>query len=341
MSCDLDVEMKRVFGVFYGQLIGDALGCRYEFKNSTIVCNKMAKDRQPDGFLPILGGGPFGLRPGQITDDSELALSLARSLVANKKYDKFDVACSYAFWTQSDPPDMAKILTSTWRTDLNLDQKRQIYEKIHQNISLYCKTSLSNGCLMRISPLAIAYRKDLDKLKEFAMEDAGLTHLDKVVFDAVRVYTHAIALLINGVDKNEVFEEAQKTAETNVIQGHLEDAKTKAIPVRLPKEPVEFTDGDASFVGYLGVALQSAFYELLHATSFASGVEAAIARGGDTDTNGCIVATLLGARFGVDDIPEAWIKSVRNAVPRSESLDFVSVKDVDSFVPQLANILND
>jgi hypothetical protein len=42
----------------------------------------------------------------EITDDSELALSLARSLVANKKYDKFDVACSYAFWVQSDPPDI-------------------------------------------------------------------------------------------------------------------------------------------------------------------------------------------------------------------------------------------
>jgi hypothetical protein len=66
MSCDLDVEMKRVFGVFYGQLIGDALGCRYEFKESAMVRNEMAKDRQPDGFLPILGGGIFGLRPGQV-----------------------------------------------------------------------------------------------------------------------------------------------------------------------------------------------------------------------------------------------------------------------------------
>lgn len=88
------------------------------------------------------------------------------------------------------------------------------------------------------------------------------------------------------------------------------------------------------------MALQSAVYELLHAESFATGLENAISRGGDTDTNGCIVAAILGARFGVDGIPTDWIETVRNAIPRGNgSLDFLSLKDIDTFVPQLASIL--
>ncbi|VDK34458.1 unnamed protein product [Gongylonema pulchrum] len=56
--------------------------------------------------------------------------------------------------------------------------------------------------------------------------------------------------------------------------------------------------------------IQSAFYELLHGTSFEDSLIAAISRGGDTDTN--------GSRYGVDEIPEKWISTVTNSRPRSE-----------------------
>lgn len=59
-------EMKRILGVFYGQLIGDSLGCRYEFKESSSVRNRISRDKNSSGFLPILGGGPFQMKPGQV-----------------------------------------------------------------------------------------------------------------------------------------------------------------------------------------------------------------------------------------------------------------------------------
>lgn len=37
------------------------------------------------------GGGPFRLNPGQITDDSELAMCIMRGLVDNKKPNTIDV----------------------------------------------------------------------------------------------------------------------------------------------------------------------------------------------------------------------------------------------------------
>uniref|UniRef100_A0A0M3IR27 ADP-ribosylglycohydrolase n=1 Tax=Ascaris lumbricoides TaxID=6252 RepID=A0A0M3IR27_ASCLU len=75
---------------------------------------------------------------------------------------------------------------------------------------------------------------------------------------------------------------------------------------------------------------------MLHAPSFYDGVLAAISRGGDTDTNGGIVAAILGARFGVDEIPTAWLTTIRNAKPRCPSLRLSY--NVEEIVPQLLEL---
>lgn len=54
----MDDEMRRVFGAFYGLLVGDSLGSRYEFKSSKMVKQMIQKDKV-DGHLPMLGGGQF------------------------------------------------------------------------------------------------------------------------------------------------------------------------------------------------------------------------------------------------------------------------------------------
>jgi ADP-ribosylglycohydrolase len=54
------------------------------------------------------------------------------------------------------------------------------------------------------------------------------------------------------------------------------------------------------------VALQNAFYELLHASSLETGVVTTVQRGGDTDTNAAIAGALLGAVYGRTAIPGQW-----------------------------------
>ena len=88
----------------------------------------------------------------------------------------------------------------------------------------------------------------------------------------------------------------------------------------------------------LQVSIQGAFYELLHAKSFANGLENVVSRGGDTNTNGCIAGALLGARFGFQSIPSEWINTVKNAKPRISETSFLSMNNLDDFVLQLASI---
>ena len=70
----------RYRGALLGLAAGDALGATLEFK-------------RPGTFAPItdiVGGGPFGLKPGQWTDDTSMALCLAESLIACRGFDPVD-----------------------------------------------------------------------------------------------------------------------------------------------------------------------------------------------------------------------------------------------------------
>uniref|UniRef100_A0A914CT77 ADP-ribosylhydrolase ARH3 n=1 Tax=Acrobeloides nanus TaxID=290746 RepID=A0A914CT77_9BILA len=369
----VEEEMKRIYGAFYGQIIGDALGVRYEGLDAKTAIEQMNYEKRQKRnslvgaqILPILGSDPPFIRPGQFTDDSEMALCLARSCVAKQSYDKVDVACAYSYWlcitcpkTSGSTTEKAllssistiseKPLTSNWREELTVGQKRTIYEEISQNVQQLNTTSLSNGSLMRISPLAIAFRNsNVEELRVLATEDAKLTHAHPVAWDAAASYVIAMAALLKGRSKENAYDEALNSAQTDIVRDLLHDAKTHALPVKLPQDitwensiqPPKLTNGaDISF--------QSAFYELLHAESFSSGLENSIARGGDTDTNGCIAGALLGARFGLDDIPEEWIEAVKNADPCKLSwdnvrdkidIDFLSIQDVDILIPQLSNV---
>ncbi|KAG6945747.1 hypothetical protein JG687_00017101 [Phytophthora cactorum] len=68
----------RAYGAFLGLLCGDAAGAMLEFSPGVIT--------EPDASraMSMPGGGVFGVGKGQITDDSELALSLARGLLGHR-----------------------------------------------------------------------------------------------------------------------------------------------------------------------------------------------------------------------------------------------------------------
>lgn len=75
------VLLDRARGLMLGQLVGDALGAQVEFESAASIAR-----RYPDGVRTIRDGGPFNTLAGQPTDDSEMALSLARTLVRDGRF---------------------------------------------------------------------------------------------------------------------------------------------------------------------------------------------------------------------------------------------------------------
>uniref|UniRef100_A0A0R3RYJ3 ADP-ribosylglycohydrolase n=1 Tax=Elaeophora elaphi TaxID=1147741 RepID=A0A0R3RYJ3_9BILA len=57
---------RRALGCMYGQVIGDSLGSRYEFQPASLVQQMIIED-SIQSFLPMIGGGPLQLLPGQVS----------------------------------------------------------------------------------------------------------------------------------------------------------------------------------------------------------------------------------------------------------------------------------
>ena len=123
--------LTRAQGALLAQLAGDALGGQVEFGSARTI-----RERHPGGLRTLEDGGYWGTIAGQPTDDSELALMLARTVVRDGGMTQERVRRSYWGWLESGPFDVG-ITTEVGLTEL-------------PNVE-----SQANGALMRVSPLGI------------------------------------------------------------------------------------------------------------------------------------------------------------------------------------------
>ncbi|MDF1664005.1 MAG: ADP-ribosylglycohydrolase family protein, partial [Planctomycetota bacterium] len=237
-----------------------------------------------------------------VTDDTELALGLARALVKDgANFDK--VAQAYVTWCRSHPFDIGMTTQMALRQPGSLSSVT--FDSVTRRASL---TSQANGSVMRVSPLAI-YGAFLEpsELADLARKDSQLTHPHPACQEASAAFSRAIAALIRGESREEAWLEALRSAYNKAGREHnilevLKDAESK--------QPV----CDAKNIGWVLIALQNAFYQLLNADSFEAGLVETVMAGGDTDTNGCIAGALLGAFYGEDAIPMSWRQTIVNCM---------------------------
>jgi ADP-ribosyl-[dinitrogen reductase] hydrolase len=323
----------RIIGCFYGQLIGDALGARYEFISPKNINDIIQKDITSKNFLPILGGGHFNVKIGQITDDSEMANALLFSIIAKKNFHKDDVAKNYIFWFHSKPFDIGNSIYNALRDSIT-------YENMIDNAKKYNNTSMSNGCLMRISPLAlIGINMSDDCLIKYCEEDTIMTHPHPICIDAVKCYIIAIKYCILTADRFFAYNKAVSFASTDLIKQFLYDAKEKKrYPILSNGE--RLTD-KSNLIGYIGIAFQNAFYQLLNSTNFYDAMINTLLLGGDTDTNCCIAGALVGSLFGNKSQPIRWLKTIKMNNPRANNYPYANQENIHTHIEKLADDLCD
>ena len=186
-------RLSRAHGCLLGQLAGDALGSAVEFKHASWIAEHF-----PDGVRDLIDGGTWSLIAGQPTDDSELALALARQLAQKKKFDIAAVKRAYIDWLASGPFDVG---TTT----------RGAIEALEMGWAVTVE-SQSNGALMRASPIGIFAAGDPARAARIAAEDARLTHPNRVCVAANTAFVAAIAAGIGGADANGMWKAAHTYA---------------------------------------------------------------------------------------------------------------------------------
>jgi ADP-ribosyl-[dinitrogen reductase] hydrolase len=267
--------------VLLGQVIGDSLGSLVEFKPGPEIAQLY-----PRGVRELADGGVYKLMAGQPTDDSELAITLARSLVAERKHDPERVLEAYRAWLTSRPVDVGM---TTERGLLGQGDG----------------TSESNGSLMRVSPLGVWAAGEPRRAAKAARADSALTHPNPVCVEACAGFAAAIAAGVAGGERNAMLEAALEHSTGPARAAIMLGATTRA--------PSDFFTRQ----GWVLVALQNAFYALFH-ENFEDGLVRTVGAGGDTDTNAAIAGALLGAAHGREAVPSRWRLPVLACRPLAE-----------------------
>jgi ADP-ribosylglycohydrolase len=157
--------------------------------------------------------------------------------------------------------------------------------------------SAANGSLMRVAPIGIAARDPL-QAAAWATADSRLSHPHPQCVASCAAFAAAINAGISGGDGANMLETALQAARDLAVDEvivALESAAAGHLP--------------ADFQGQMGwvlIALQNAFHQLLHGSSAAEALVETVGMGGDTDTNGAIAGALLGALHGRQGWPARW-----------------------------------
>ena len=291
-----DDAIDRAKGCLFGQVIGDNLGSLVEFRKERDIALLY-----PDGVADLSDGGQWELLAGQATDDSELALTLARTLLETGSYDREAVAAAYGEWYASDPFDVG---TTTERA-LSAAAAADAGSKAEAASSRADARSQSNGSLMRVSPIGIWARLP-EVADRFGREDSRLSHPNEVCVDACGVYAAAVAEGIRSGDRDAMFRIARDYARTEEVAAVLALAGQG-------QEPEDYW----SDMGWVLIALQNAFCRLRRGENVEAALVATVGKGGDTDTNGAIAGALLGAADGLCAFPRRWVLPVQACRPHS------------------------
>ncbi|MGH1449555.1 MAG: inositol monophosphatase family protein [Pseudomonadaceae bacterium] len=276
-------KAQRAYGCLAGLIIGDNLGAQVEFQSAESIARRCV-----DEPLRLAHGGHWNLIAGQPTDDGELALALARSLVEQGGYDPEAAAKAYVGWLQSPPFDIGQTTYNALSGPRRFPQL-SVAEACRQSASL---ESQANGALMRVAPIGIAAAGNPGLAAEWATQDTLLTHPHPVCLKANAVFAAAVAAGVADGSVEEMIASAFACLGADEADSTVRQCITAACEGKRPQEYQRQ-------MGWVLVALQNAFYHLARKDDINTAVVETVMRGGDTDTNACITGALLGAAQGI------------------------------------------
>ncbi|HEY0331978.1 MAG TPA: ADP-ribosyl-[dinitrogen reductase] hydrolase [Rhodopseudomonas sp.] len=278
----------RALAAYLGFAIGDALGATVEFMTRTEIAGKYGVHRE------IIGGGWLRLAPGQITDDTQMALALGTSLTKHGQFEVGDVCEEFAAWLKSRPIDVG----STCRRGI----RRYITEGTVQGP--YFEGDAGNGAAMRVLPVALATLGRPDQAQSWTLAQSRITHHHPLSDASSLMLVGMLHVLLGGGDKAA----ARKVADGVIAQHRL----------------LKFDPYHGQSSAYVVDTMHTVLHYYFSTASFSDCVIATVNQGGDADTTGAIAAMLAGATYGLSAIPGKWLAkldpkisaAIREQVPK-------------------------
>ncbi|MBQ6409819.1 ADP-ribosylglycohydrolase family protein [Candidatus Saccharibacteria bacterium] len=283
----------RARGMLVGLAVGDALGAAIEFlPGPSDVYIKDMGDKIAHFYENSR------LPKGVWTDDTEMALCLADSLLACGGYDSYDIMmkfvawCDYGYRTYDGNPAV----------DMGIQTARAIGDFKTEPVIFENNTtdSAGNGPIMRLAPVVIVGLNsgNIDSIARMAVLSCRETHNSETAEMVTGIFARVLYMICQGASKKEI--------------GEFIDSK-----MEIEKDGSRL----CNLGGYIVDTFTIALFGFLNFDNFKDGMLAVIRLGGDTDTNGAVYGQLAGAYYGYSNIPSEWREEVYSSSELVEIAD--------------------
>jgi len=274
----------RARGALLGLAIGDAVGTTLEFQ-----------PRDAGQVRDMVGGGPFCLEAGQWTDDTSMALCLADALVRDGGFEPRGFALLLVRWYRdglNSVRDHCFDIGNATRTAVEGHEAAD--GRWQGNASDH---TAGNGSLVRVAPLAIAYRSSLQRTWRLAAGQSRVTHGAQEALAACQLFGAMMNHALRGGTREEVLASriASVTPRIQIINAGEYKGK--------PRDQVRSS-------GYVVDTLEAALWSVWNTRSFEEAVLLAANLADDADSVAAVAGQLAGALYGVHAIPPGWMRKL-------------------------------
>lgn len=261
---------------YLGLAIGDALGATVEFMTPNEI--KVAYGVHKD----IVGGGWLKLKAGRVTDDTEMSLALGLALLSINRVDANAIATAFSEWMRGKPVDIG-----------NTVRRGIVYYRNHGETKVpKSDFHAGNGACMRTLPIALAtFSADRNTVIKASRLQAHITHHSDLADAGTEHVIELLQMALNNQSLSEMDNASRAFARENPVYSF--DKKPAANPS-----------------GFIAHTLQAVFQSLYSTDNFEDCLVDVVNRGGDADTTGAIAGMLAGACYGMDAIPQRWIRKL-------------------------------
>ena len=312
----MNIEQNRLQGIAVGATVGDALGMPLEFQPARPVYDLQSE----------MTAGP--LPAGSFTDDTEMALALAESLLAHDPLDPDDLAQRFTAWYHSNPPDIG-IHTSQV---LGMVANGEPWQEAARKAQDQDPDNASNGSLMRAWPVAVARWQQRNRLVEESRLQSLVTHTHP---DCV-----SSCVLLNLM----LYELVHRPADTPP-DAALRDAISiaadqadLAADLRLLVELAGVRSRETlANTGWVRHTVECALWAVLTTRSFEEALVQAVNLGEDADTTGSVAGAIAGALYGLEAIPRRWKDALHGEYPLGSGR-FWNAENLQNLADQLADM---
>ena len=275
--------LDRAQGALLGLAIGDAVGTTLEFQRRDVT-----------QVADMVGGGPFGLAPGEWTDDISMALCLADALIADRDFLPQSFARLLVRWYRDGYNSVnghCFDIGHTTRTALEGHEATDAHW--HGNTS---DRTAGNGSLVRVTPVAIAARDSL-LVTCFAGGQSRVTHGAQDAIACCQLFGMQMHHALRGAMRDEVLAPriASLTPRAQIINAG--EYKEK------PRAAIRSS-------GYVVDTLEAALWAVFNSRDFREAVLLAANLADDADSVAAVAGQLAGALYGLSGIPAEWTERI-------------------------------